>query len=110
MVRQLPQYSGNQAAPWHCHGNRVWQRDRTRATVRRRRRGRVGRSWCVDATYVKIQRRWCYLYRAIDTSGELVDVRLSETRGMAAATAFFQSAKTVIGITPARVATDGHYS
>ena len=51
-----------------------------------------------------------FIAPSIDTSGELVDVRLSETRGMAAATAFFQSAKTVIGITPARVATDGHYS
>src|SRR5271168_2993591 len=60
--------------------------------------------------YVKVQGRWCYLYRAIDTSGALVDVRLSETRDMAAAKAFFQSAKTVTGITPARVTTDGHDS
>jgi transposase-like protein len=77
---------------------------------RRRRRGKVGRSWYVDETYVKIQGRWCYLYRAIDTSGALVDVRLSETRDMAAARAFFRSAKTVTGITPARVTTDGHDS
>src|ERR1700679_4103600 len=70
---------------------------------RRRRRGKIGRSWYVDETYVKVQGRWCYLYRAIDTSGALVDVRLSETRDMAAAKAFFQSAKTVTGITPARV-------
>jgi putative transposase len=77
---------------------------------RRRRRGKVGRSWYVDETYGKIQGRWCYLYRAIDTSGALVDVRLSETRDMAAARAFFRSAKTVTGITPARVTTDGHDS
>jgi putative transposase len=77
---------------------------------RRRRRGKVGRSWYVDETYVKVQGRWCYLYRAIDTSGALVDVRLSETRDMAAARAFFRSAKTVTGITPARVTTDGHDS
>src|ERR1700710_2154746 len=44
---------------------------------RRRRRGKVGRSWYVDETYVKVQGRWCYLYRAIDTTGALVDVRLS---------------------------------
>src|SRR6201989_2052038 len=36
---------------------------------RRRRRGKIGKSWYVDETYVKIQGRWCYLYRAIDTSG-----------------------------------------
>jgi putative transposase len=77
---------------------------------RRRRRGKVGRSWYVDETYVKVQGRWCYLYRAIDTSGALVDVRLSETRDMAAARAFFRSAKSVTGITPARVTTDGHDS
>jgi putative transposase len=76
----------------------------------RRRRGKIGRSWYVDETYVKIQGRWCYLYRAIDTSGALVDVRLSETRDMAAARAFFRSAKTVTGITPARVTMDGHDS
>jgi transposase-like protein len=36
---------------------------------RRRRRGKVGRSCYVDETYVKVQGRWCYLYRAIDKSG-----------------------------------------
>ena len=92
---------------------RDWEAKLTPAlaeTLRRRRRGKVGRSWYVDETYVKVQGRWCYLYRAIDTSGALVDVRLSETRDMAAATAFFRSAKTVTGITPARVTTDGHDS
>jgi putative transposase len=39
-----------------------------------------------------------------------VDLGLSETRDMAAAMAFFHSAKTVAGITPARVTTDGHDS
>jgi transposase-like protein len=33
---------------------------------------------------------------------------LSEHRDLAAAKTFFRSAKTVIGITPARVTTDGH--
>ena len=54
--------------------------------------------------------RWCYLYRAIDRSGALVDVRLSAKRDMAAAKAFFQSAKAVTGVTPARVTADGHDS
>jgi transposase-like protein len=40
----------------------------------------------------------------------LVDVKLSETRAMAAAKTFFQSAKAVTGVTPARVTTDGHDS
>jgi hypothetical protein len=39
-----------------------------------------------------------------------VDVMLSETRDMAAARAFFRSAKTVAGITPVRATTDGYDS
>ena len=83
---------------------RDWEAKLTPAmaeALRRRRRGKIGRSWYVDETYVKVQGRWCYLYRAIDTSGALVDVRLSETRDMAAAKAFLRSAKAVTGITPA---------
>src|SRR3954471_16622313 len=34
-------------------------------TLRRRRRGKVGRSWLVDETYLKVQGRWGYPYRAI---------------------------------------------
>jgi transposase-like protein len=40
----------------------------------------------------------------------LVDVMFSEHRDMAAAKAFFQSAKTVTDVTPDRVTTDGHNS
>ncbi len=54
--------------------------------------------------------RWCYLYRAIDRNGNLVDVLFSEHRDMAAAQAFFRSAQAVTGITPDRVTTDGHDS
>ena len=61
-------------------------------------------------TYLKVNGRWCYLYRAIDRSGALVDVMFSEHRDMAAAKAFFRSAKTVTGVTPDRVTTDGHES
>ena len=45
--------------------------------------------------YLKVQGRWVCLYCAIDRSGVPVDVMLSETRDMAAAKAFFRSAKTV---------------
>src|ERR1700753_2836697 len=73
-------------------------------------RGKAGRSWYVDETYIKVQGHWRYLYRAIDRSGALVDVMFSEHRDMAAAKAFFRSAKTVTGVTPDRVTTDGHDS
>ena len=82
-------------------------------TALRQRRGggaRIGRSWYVDETYVKVRGRWCYLYRAIDRAGRLVDARLSQTRDMAAAIAFFEAATTVTGAEPSRVTTDGHDS
>jgi transposase-like protein len=64
----------------------------------------------VDETYLKVRGRWCCLYRAIDRDGDLVDTTLSEHRDMAAARAFFRSAKAATGMTPDRVTTDGHGS
>lgn len=46
--------------------------------LRQSRQGQVGKKWHADATYVKIEGRWCYLYRAMDKQGNLVDVYLSE--------------------------------
>lgn len=78
--------------------------------LRMKRRGQAGQSWYVDETYVKVKGRWCYLYRAIDADGNLVDSRLSEKRDMEAAQRFFKQALTVVGHTPERVTTDGHAS
>jgi putative transposase len=64
----------------------------------------------VDGIYLKVRGRWCYLYRAIDRNGGLVDTMLSEHRDMAAAQAFFRSARSVTGLAPDRVTTDGHGS
>ena len=78
--------------------------------LRKRRVGKVGRCWHVDETYVKVAGAWCYLYRAIDSDGNLVDVYLSETRDMAAAKAFLRSARSVTQVEPEQVTTDGHTS
>jgi transposase-like protein len=81
--------------------------------LRQRRRGKGGpgrRFWHVDETYLKVRGRWCYLYRAIDRNGDLVDTMLSEHRDMAAAKAFFRSARSATGIVPDKVTTDGHGS
>ena len=78
--------------------------------LRSRRRGKAGRSWYVDETYVKVNGKWCYLYRAIDRDGNLVDSMLSEHRDMEAAKRFFKGAKEVTGCVPKRVTTDGHDS
>jgi putative transposase len=76
--------------------------------LRKRRHGAVGASWYVDETYIRVQGRWCYLYRAIDRDGHLIDAWLSDTRDLAAAEAFFRSAWRVTGVTPDRITTDGH--
>ena len=62
----------------------------------------TGPSWYVDETYVRVHGRWCYLYRAIDRDGNLVDCRLSEHRDMAAAKSFFEAALRVAGASPDR--------
>lgn len=41
--------------------------------LRQKRKGKVGKSWYVDETYIKVKGKWCYLYRAIDRDGNLVD-------------------------------------
>ena len=90
---------------------RDWEAKLTPAlaeNLRRRRRGKVGRSWYVDETYIRVHGRWKYLYRAIDRDGALVDVMLSEHGDLAATKAFFRSAKAVTGVMPDRVTTDGH--
>jgi transposase-like protein len=81
--------------------------------LRRRRHatgGARGRRRHVDEIYLKVRGRWCYLYRAIDRDGRLVDTMLSEQRDMAAAQAFFRSARSATGLVPDRVTTDGHSS
>jgi putative transposase len=112
-LRDLPEMFALRGMVFSHEAVREWEAKLAPALadgLRRRRRGKVGRSWYVDETYIKVGGRWCYLYRAIDRSGALVDVLFSEHRDMKAARAFFRSAKSVTGITPDRVTTDGHDS
>jgi transposase-like protein len=76
--------------------------------LRVRRRGTAGTQWHADETYIKVNGTWCYLYRAIDRAGNLVDALLSEQRDMAAAQQFFAQALDVAGHAPKQVTTDGH--
>ncbi len=78
--------------------------------LRAKRPGQVGTSWHVDETYMKVQGKWCYLSRAIDRNGNLVDSMLSQKRDMDAAKRFFQQALETVGQAPERVTTDGHDS
>ena len=78
--------------------------------LRAKRRGKAGKRWYVDETYVQVHGRSCYLYRAIDRDGNLVDSLLSEHRDMDAAQRFFVQAIGVVGHGPEQVTTDGHAS
>jgi len=80
------------------------------AQLKAKRRGKAGRKWHVDETYVKVERRWHYLYRVIDSDGNLVETMLSKTRDMDAAKRFFACALKTVGQTPEKVTTDGHDS
>src|SRR3954469_10385751 len=67
----------------------------------------VGGSWRCDETYIKVNGRWTYLYRAVDKQGRTVDFRLSERRDVAAAKAFFRKAMKHNG-TPRVITLNGY--
>ena len=57
-----------------------------------------------------VQGVWCYVYRAIDRDGNLVDTMLSDERDLLSAKAFFKQAIATVGHKPERVTTDKHAS
>jgi len=78
------------------------------AHLRAKRRGQGGTKWHVDETYIKVNGQGCYLYRAIDRDGNLVDARLGERRDMTAARRCFAQALDRAGRAPEQGTTDGH--
>jgi transposase-like protein len=69
-------------------------------------RHRVGDRWQVDETYVKVAGQWRYVYRAIDQSGQVIDVFVSPRRDTKAAKRFFERAIGTTKIAPTEVTTD----
>ncbi len=63
--------------------------------VRKRKRP-VGSSWRMDETYVKLNGKWIYLYRAVDRYGDTVDFFLSERRDKSLALSFFVRLSKII--------------
>ena len=68
----------------------------------------AGRSWRVDETYIKVRGHWTYLYRAVDKAGQTIDFRLSRTRDVSAAKAFFKKAMMHEGQPPHTITLDGY--
>ena len=76
---------------------------------RNRRAGRVGSSWRVDETYIKVRARPSFLYRAVDKKGKTVDSLLQPSRSFGATQAFFRKALAGNqGRWPKKITLDGH--
>ena len=58
-----------------------------------RHRSWRGLSWHVDETYLRVNGRWCYLWRAVDQRGQMIDFRLTARRNANAARAFLRQAR-----------------
>jgi putative transposase len=58
----------------------------------RKRKKRLGNSWRMDETYIKVNGKWVYLYRAVDSLGNTIEFLLRKYRDAAAAKAFFRKA------------------
>jgi putative transposase len=69
------------------------------------RKRRVGGSWRMDETYVRIRGQWKYLYRAVDKAGNNVDFLLTAKRDRKAALRFLYKAAGQHG-TPAKITID----
>ena len=52
----------------------------------------TNKSWRVDETFIRVRGRWCYLHRAIDSTGATIDFLLSALRDAAAAKRLFRKA------------------
>ncbi|MFS1539176.1 MAG: DDE-type integrase/transposase/recombinase [Candidatus Phlomobacter fragariae] len=48
------------------------------AKVVTKKRKIYGGTWYLDETYIKVKRRWHYLYRAVNGHGETIDFMLSK--------------------------------
>jgi transposase-like protein len=58
----------------------------------RQRKKPINGSWRMDETYIKLNGKWVYLYRAVDKFGDTIDFLLRSKRDAIAAKAFFRKA------------------
>ena len=54
-----------------------------------------GQAWHVDETYIRVGGKCCYLWRAVDRHGKLIDFRLTARRDAKAARVFLRKRWTM---------------
>jgi putative transposase len=72
----------------------------------RRRRRRPGDTWHLDEVFCKINGQLVYLWRAVDQSGEVLDILVQKRRDTKAAKRFFRKLLKGLRYAPRSVVTD----
>jgi len=72
----------------------------------KRREGRLGDDWYLDEAFVATNGERCYLWRAVDQDGDVIDILLQKRRTQQAAERFFRKALKGQGAEPRRLVTD----
>ncbi|HDR5354461.1 TPA: IS6 family transposase [Bacillus thuringiensis] len=67
----------------HEYGNLIYQ-------IWKKKNKSAHHAWHLDETYIKVKGEWCYLYRAIDSDGNTLDIQLRKTRDHQAAYMFMK--------------------
>ena len=62
------------------------------ADAARKHKGRIGASWRLDETYIKVRGQWKYFYRAVDGDGDTIEFLLTAKRDVKAALRFLRLA------------------
>ncbi|EEM01721.1 IS6 family transposase [Bacillus pseudomycoides] len=82
----------------HEYGNLIYQ-------IWKKKNKSAHFAWHLDETYIKVKGEWCYLYRAIDQEGYILDIQLRKTRNHQAAYMFMKRLIKAFG-EPTVVTTD----
>ena len=72
----------------------------------RKRRPKPHTTWHLDEVYLKIEGRWVYLWRAVDSEGEVLDVLVQSKRNKAAALKLMRKLLKKYGFLPETLVTD----
>src|SRR5437763_82143 len=72
----------------------------------RRRRPRPGDKWHLDEVVLKIKGKLCYLWRAVDQTGVVLDILVQSRRNTKAATKFFKKLLKGLEYVPRVIITD----